>query len=161
MSCHARFITRIIVSEKFAAQGLYTFKFYKSGKWRYVHIDDRIPCRQSGRVHFCRNLNPNETFGMLLEKAYAKLHGCYEAIAYGMIDKAMQELTPAAGVHALRLEHMNAGSLCDEVWDVLEDGIANNRLVGCGRFVPDPYGENPAKRCGITLGKCENMHSTN
>jgi hypothetical protein len=40
---------------------------------RYVHIDDRIPCRQSGRVHFSRNSDPNETFAMLIEKAYAKV----------------------------------------------------------------------------------------
>jgi len=48
-------------------------KFYKAGKWRYVHIDDHIPCRQSGKVHYTRNANPNETFAILIEKAYAKL----------------------------------------------------------------------------------------
>jgi hypothetical protein len=153
LSCHPKFITRILVSEKFSAQGLYTIKFYKAGKWRYVHIDDRIPCRQSGRVHFCRNHNPNETFAMLVEKAYAKLHGCYEAIAFGLIDKAIHDLTPGAGVNGLRLEKMNQGSLCDDIWDVLEVAISENRLVGCGRFIPDPYGENPSKRCGVTLGQ--------
>ena len=40
---------------------------------------------------------------MLLEKAYAKLHGCYEAIAYGLIEKAMQETTSGAIV-TLRAE---------------------------------------------------------
>lgn len=152
LSCHPRFISRLIVSDKFANLGLYTIKFYKCGKWRYLHIDDRIPCRQSGRVHFCRNVNPNETFAMLIEKAYAKLHGCYEAIAYGLIDKAIHDLTPAAGVQALRLEKMKPSTLCDDIWDKIEKSIAENKLIGCGRFVSDPYGENPSKRCGITLG---------
>ena len=152
LTCQPMYITRLLVSDKFAKQGLYTFKFCKAGKWRYVHIDDRIPCRQSGRVNYCRNFNPNETFAMLLEKAYAKLHGCYEAIGCGMIEKVVQDLTESAAVQCLRLEKFRPTSVCDEVWDTLEKAIENQQLVGCGRFIADPYSENPSKRKGITLG---------
>lgn len=38
------------VSEKYAEKGLYTVKFSKAGRWRYLHIDDRIACRPSGKV---------------------------------------------------------------------------------------------------------------
>ena len=65
LACRPKQITKLLVSERFAKKGIYTFKFYKAGSWRYVHIDDRIPCRQSGRVHYARNENPNETFAML------------------------------------------------------------------------------------------------
>ncbi len=65
-------LKRLIVSDAYASKGIYTLKFNKAGKWRYVHIDDRIPCRMSGRVNFTRNLHPNETFAMIIEKAYAK-----------------------------------------------------------------------------------------
>jgi calpain-12 len=75
LACEPKNIKRLIVSDRYATLGLYTVKFNKAGKWRYVHIDDRFPCRQSGRIHFCRNINPNETYAMILEKAYAKLHG--------------------------------------------------------------------------------------
>ena len=83
-------------------------------QWRYVHIDDRIPCRQSGRVHFCRNENPEETFAMLLEKAYAKLHGCYESLIFGLIDKTLQDLMPAPHVQVLRSEKFgkDSGAYC-------------------------------------------------
>jgi hypothetical protein len=79
-------------------------------QWRYVHIDDRIACRQSGRVHFCRNHTSNETFVMLLEKAYAKLHGCYEALLHGLIEKCLQDLTASAHVKVLRKELLNPDS---------------------------------------------------
>jgi hypothetical protein len=95
LSGKAALIKRLIVSDKFASKGLYTVKFYKAGKWRYVHIDDKIPCRQSGRVNFARNHNPNEIFAMIIEKAYAKLHGCYEALSFGLIEKVLLDLTPA------------------------------------------------------------------
>jgi hypothetical protein len=153
LSCQPKYISRLLVSQKFAAQGLYTFKFCKAGKWRYVHIDDRIPCRQSGRVNYARNVQNNETFAMLLEKAYAKLHGCYEAISCGMIEKVVQDLTASCAVQCLRVERYRPASVCNDVWDILERGIANQHLIGCGRFVSDPYVENPAKRKGITLGK--------
>jgi hypothetical protein len=153
LATQSKFIERTLVSFKYASKGLYTFKFYKAGKWRYVHIDDFIPCRQSGKVHFTRNRNPNETFAMLYEKAYAKLHGCYEAISYGLIEKVLQELTPAAGVQTLRLERLPSQSVCDEVWDKLEKAVSTQALIGCGRFVEDPLKDNPAFQQGITLGK--------
>ena len=75
-------------------------------QWRYVHIDDRLPCRMSGRIHFCRNVNPNETFAMLFEKAYAKLHGCYEAIVYGSVDVTLRDMMPAAHVGTIKCDRI-------------------------------------------------------
>ncbi len=145
-------VNRIIVSDKFAHRGMYTCKFYKAGKWRYVHIDDKMPCRQSGRVNFCRNHNVNEVFAMVIEKAYAKLHGCYEALAYGLTEKVMADLTPAAGIQTIRAEQSNRRTICDDMWETIERGVKLGRLLGCSRLIPDPYGENPSFRCGIALG---------
>jgi len=127
-------------------------KFFKAGRWRYVHIDDYIPCRVSGRVHFCRNADPNETFAMLIEKAYAKLHGCYEAIAYGLIEKALIDTT-SGSVLTLRSERILAEDICDVMWRSLSDAMTSDRLAVCGRFVPDPYSEENNDRKGITLGQ--------
>lgn len=151
IACSPKHLSRLMVSSKYASRGLYTFKFYKAGKWRYVHIDDHIPCRQSGKVHFCRNANPNETFAMLLEKAYAKLHGCYEALSYGLVEHALLDLTPAAGIQALRIDQVPRTRRCDEVWDLLDAAVHKGAIIGCGRFIADPLAENPAVRQGIDL----------
>jgi hypothetical protein len=152
LSCDMKYLKRLIVSTKYAEKGLYTLKFYKAGKWRYVHIDDYIPCRQSGKVHFCRNANPNETFAMLIEKAYAKLHGCYEALSYGLIEKVVQDLTPASGAECLRIDRFSKRTVCDDIWEKVEKSLATGSLVGVGRFVEDAFAENPNQRQGITLG---------
>lgn len=144
------FIKRVLVSDKFASKGLYTLKFCKAGKWRYVHIDDNIPCRQSGKVNFCRNKNPNEIFAMLIEKAYAKLHGCYEAIAYGLVEKVLHDFCYSSP-QCIRLETIPIQTKCDQVWDILEKSLETKQLIGCLRTIPDPYTENPTKRKGITL----------
>jgi hypothetical protein len=41
---------------------------------------------------------------MLLEKAYAKLHGCYESLLHGLLEKCLQDLTACAHVKVLRKE---------------------------------------------------------
>lgn len=76
-----------------AEKGFYTVKFSKCGLTRYVHIDDRVPCNRAGKVHYARTRESNETWLMLLEKAYAKLHGCYENLAYGCVERGLRDLT--------------------------------------------------------------------
>jgi hypothetical protein len=65
----------------------------------------------------------------------------------------MQELSPAAAVQTFRLERSLAqATLCDDMWNVMEKAIESNRLIGCGRVIKNPHGENSAVRQGITIG---------
>ena len=86
----------LIVSDSLRGKGIYTVKFFKNGKWVYVHVDDRVPCKFSGDIYFSRSKDVNEMWVVIIEKAYAKLHGCYEALAGGMIDYALRDLTGLA-----------------------------------------------------------------
>lgn len=83
----------LIVSDDQRGRGMYTVKFNKAGKWHYVHVDDRIPCNRSGDVYYSKSVDPNETWVAILEKAYAKLHGCYESLMDGQIEYALEDLT--------------------------------------------------------------------
>ena len=60
---------------------------------RYVHVDDLVPCNRAGRVHYARTFEPNETWLMLAEKAYAKLHGCYENLTLGSLESGLRDMT--------------------------------------------------------------------
>lgn len=65
------------------------------GQWRLVNIDDFIPCFPNGDPMFSRN-STNQIWMMLLEKAYAKLHGGYKNIMYGQVTDALSDLTGCA-----------------------------------------------------------------
>lgn len=53
-------------------------RFFKEFSWRYVIIDDRLPCGKSnGEPVFGRCKELHELWVPLIEKAYAKIHGCY------------------------------------------------------------------------------------
>ena len=151
LSCREEYVRRLIVSEKYASKGMYTLKFCKAGKWRYVHIDDRIACRPSGRVNYCRNEDVDEVWAMLMEKAYAKLHGCYEALVFGLIEKVLVDCIPAGHVRTIRSEELTEDTACDIVWEALESAVEGRKLSGCGRFVSDPYGETLEDRKGVTI----------
>jgi hypothetical protein len=68
-------------------------RFFKNNKWETVIIDDFLPYSKSGTLAFGHCLDPLEMWVPLLEKAYAKLHGSYEALETGSEATAFFDLT--------------------------------------------------------------------
>ena len=62
----------------FRKKGIYVLRFFKDSSWRYVIIDDRLPCyRGNKQLVFGKCASKDELWVPLIEKAYAKIHGCY------------------------------------------------------------------------------------
>lgn len=78
-----------------------------------------------------------------------RLHGCYESLAYGLIDTVICDLTYGAHTRLIRSELLNNENITDTYWNIIEAGISTKQLIGCGRFIPDPYGEHISDRKGI------------
>ena len=79
---------------RYSKIGMYVCRFYKNGQWLKVIVDDRIPCwAEDNTPVFARCKDANEIWVLLVEKAYAKLHGCYEALGGGEIDYGLRDLT--------------------------------------------------------------------
>lgn len=57
-----------------------------------VTIDDLFPCYPHGTPLFSQNVN-NELWVLILEKAYAKLHGGYYQLRNGFLNEALSDLT--------------------------------------------------------------------
>ena len=111
----------------FRTKGIYCFRFYKNFKWRYVVIDDRLPCMKvigkakRPKVLYSKCRNTNEFWVSLIEKAYAKLHGCYEAIVSGCIDDGIVDLTGQESFRIsldLRQQHNMPN---DRLWNIIKN----------------------------------------
>ena len=68
----------------------------KNGRPITVVVDEWIPCRD-GQPAFSRAHGP-EIWVILLEKAWAKIHGSYERIKHSHAHLAMQDLTSAPSI---------------------------------------------------------------
>eukprot|EP00493_Phyllostaurus_siculus_P022624 UN22958 len=73
--------------------GIFRFRFWRFDHWEEVVVDDRLPTKFGKLMYASNRSEPNEFWTPLLEKAYAKLYGCYEAIDGGHTQDAMVDFT--------------------------------------------------------------------
>uniref|UniRef100_A0A1B6CAH4 Calpain catalytic domain-containing protein n=1 Tax=Clastoptera arizonana TaxID=38151 RepID=A0A1B6CAH4_9HEMI len=72
--------------------GVFRFRLWWCGEWVEVLVDDRLPT-VTGRLSFLQSQHSEQFWPGLLEKAYAKLHGSYEALKYGTLLDGLADLT--------------------------------------------------------------------
>eukprot|EP00947_MAST-08B_sp_MAST-8B-sp1_P005290 g5290.t1 len=148
-------VSRLFVSTRYRARGLYTFKFWKCGAWRYVHVDDRIPCDHRGAPLYSRGRSAQETGVMLIEKAYAKLHGCYENLqGGGSTEYALRDFLGAPVVKIdLDTDAARQAAANGSMWErLIAHKDAGDGVMGCGR-VDRPGQRLDAGGRGIIAGR--------
>lgn len=98
-----------------------------------VVVDDWIPCEARGKPAFATSRKVNELWVSVLEKAYAKIHGSYEALEGGLVQDALVDLTGGAGEEIdMRSAQAQIDLASGRLWSQLLSFKQQGFLLGAG-----------------------------
>lgn len=129
LSERPQLVKRLFLDEDVNKDGIYRIRFCKGGEWIVVTVDDYFPCVPQGNPIYSRSYS-NDIWVLLLEKAYAKVHGSYMLLEKGLAYESLLDLTGCPS-EILQLDSKKAKDLINsgDFWNYLKELESSGALL--------------------------------
>lgn len=135
--------------------GIFSFRLWYYGKWLSIVVDDRLPTIE-GQLVMAHEKSGNYFVVSLLEKAYAKLVGCYEALGGSNSSEALEDFTGG-----LCESYLLKGRETATLFTVIYKSILHSSLVSCYLEAEEKQPVGKQLENGLCLGHCYVISAVN
>ena len=141
-------INQIFITKKINQECIYQISLFIDGEFQIVYIDDFVPVLRGTTTPFFTKTNSFVLWGLLLEKAWAKVNGGYLNIVSCSLSDLFRALTgfSCLSINTKEEEIFN-------IWSIIKNAF-NNKWLVCGTVRGD---EPKAKKHGLVNGSTYNF----
>ena len=128
-------LERVFVDTEHADKGFYVVRFYvddpnSDDDWQVILVDDFLPCGEDGMPCFARCPSPVVLWISIIEKAFAKLQGCYEATGGGSVEDGLLYLTGGLS-REVGIAPSADATMKDALWSQMMEWWMSAHVIGC------------------------------
>ncbi|XP_063728233.1 calpain-B-like isoform X2 [Symsagittifera roscoffensis] len=148
LSMRPKLLSRVVPSDqgfdKANYCGAFHFYFWRAGEWMEVIVDDQLPTH-NGKLVFTHSKSVNEFWTALVEKAYAKIFGTFEALKGGNMAEAMEDFTGGL------TEPYELNDAPKHLFKLMEHAFERDSMIGCS-IPPQPGVVEAELQSGLIAG---------
>ena len=123
------FFNKLFHTKEKTKEHVYGIYIYINGKWELILVDDYFPYQGSRFKQFVFGASgQNELWVSLIEKAWAKVNGCYAKIACGGEPNEVFDVL----TEAFSEKHSINKTTKENIWKILEEGQGKGYVMTAG-----------------------------
>ena len=130
---YPEFFNKLMFSDEVSENHFYGIYLYINGKWKLVLLDDFFPYKIGTIKEMCFSKSvQNEIWVSLVEKAWAKVNGCYARIGCGGYSYEAFDVLTEAFTEEISIFECKKNEKIEELWEKMDNAFKKNYILTAG-----------------------------